>query len=397
NQAGGLISNQAGGLISNQAGGLISNQAGGLISNQAGGLISNQAGGLISNQAGGLISNVPGGANLSDGALRAFRLVAEKDGQALVTVVDGLGQGLSEGGAAGYRLQQAGGTILVELSPATTAVAKAFEGALKLQFELAEPGARAAGLSEVFVQARQATRAVRAQLRKDPDLARRIAAAVDARGALRDVQAFQRSAAEGQLDRELAPRVVEVLNAFVARKGSQGGAGEARGGGPRLDGRDFPLGDVTVERGGVVVVKAKNGDTVRIDRPVPGREAGAAKPSDKAPVARNARPAAGTGGNNGNGNAGGGADNGNGNAGGNNGNGNAGGNNGNGNAGGNTGNAGGGTDNGNAGGNIGNGNAGGGADNGNAGGSNGNGNAGGGTGNGNGSGGNGGGNGNGNG
>jgi hypothetical protein len=301
NTPGTLISNQAGGLISNAPGSLISNQAGGLISNAPGSLISNQAGGqnliaaggqnLISNQAGGLISNAPAA------TLRAFRLVAEKNGQALVTVVDSQGRTLSADGLAGYRLQQAGsGPVL--LTPATTAVAKAFEGAVKLQFELSSQEARTAGLAQVFDQARQAARAVDAQMRKDPDLARRIAASVDAKGSLRDFQVFKRAATQGQLDRELAPRLNEVLNSFAVRKAAEPGDRETQTGRARLEARDFPVGDVSVEANGAINVRGNNGESVRIDRPQAGRAGGENRPDADAKSSSPGRNAGGnTGGN----------------------------------------------------------------------------------------------------
>ncbi|MEB3196778.1 MAG: hypothetical protein VKP62_06200 [Candidatus Sericytochromatia bacterium] len=248
--------------------GLISNQTTGqnLIAAGSQNLIAAGSQNLIAAGGQNLTDSPPGVAGQAAGPLRVFRLVAEENGVALVSLVDSAGRSVASEVGAAYRLRQAGPATVV-LTPASTLVAKAFEGALKLQYDLASYSEQAAGITEVFGQARQALRVAQQVLAAEPERARRIATALDGTGAVRDPETFRRAATEGGLGQELSARLSETLTSWASRRNAQPDGALALVGRAKIDAQDFPAGGVLLKNGGELEVRGKDGETLVLRRP----------------------------------------------------------------------------------------------------------------------------------
>jgi hypothetical protein len=193
-------------------------------------------------------------------ASQLVKLVAQRDGVTLVSLFDGAGNVVGEPPALGYRLKQVGValTVRVKLTAATTAAAKVFEGAFKLQFQLKETVTKA-GLENLFARVNRAVRAIEASFRAEPALAQRIASSLDARGELTSSQPFQAAIEEAGLLDSLLGEVKAVLETFTAQESEQ----EKKAGLDVISNEDFPLGRVVIETSGEFSFTAPDGSVVK--------------------------------------------------------------------------------------------------------------------------------------
>jgi hypothetical protein len=124
-----------------------------------------------------------------------IKLVATKGSQTFTALFNDKGQavGGSEATSASYRLQQGTAvsvTIRLRLTAASTAASQAFEGVLRLTFQLpAEKSAerRAAALEA----ARQAALALEEALAKKPEVAGRLVSSLNSTGEVKSMEAFR--------------------------------------------------------------------------------------------------------------------------------------------------------------------------------------------------------------
>jgi hypothetical protein len=219
-------------------------------------------------------------------AAQLVKLVAQREGVTLVSLFDGAGNVVGDPPALGYRLKQGNVafTVKVKLTAATTAAAKSFEGAFKLQFQLKEPATQA-GLEGLFARVNRAVKAIEQAFAKQPALAREVAAAVNASGELPDNAAFQAVIDKAGLLDQLLDEVKGALESFTQTGGQQ----EQKAGLDAISSEDFPLGRVelattgeftyTDPDGTVVTGTVENSNLVPEPTPPPSPAATAAAPA----------------------------------------------------------------------------------------------------------------------
>jgi hypothetical protein len=224
------------------------------------------------------------------------KLVAEREGRALVALFDGGGRAvgadsliaaggqnliaaggqnlIAAGGqnliAAGgqnlrgrYGLQQASGTVQLKLrlTAASTAAAKSFEGAVKLQFQLKKDLTPQA-LARVFAAANRAIQKLEAAFARQPDLADKVVAAVDPKGELEAKQDFQAALLAAGVVEALKQEVTELLTTFTTEAKENRTAEPEPGDLDAVSQEDFPIGDVKVEVEGAITYTDTTGQTV---------------------------------------------------------------------------------------------------------------------------------------
>ncbi|MEB3285658.1 MAG: hypothetical protein VKN33_10270 [Candidatus Sericytochromatia bacterium] len=239
-----------------------------LLTGQEVSLISAGGQNLIS--AGGQNLITAGGQNLirtdDQGYFEAFvpladvgdvlKLVAQTEGGALVSFVAPQGPVLGASWLPGrYALRQASSTgtgVRVEITPATTVLAKSFEGALKLQFERPQ-AERAEAIERVIESANKTFDRVAESLRDNPATARDLVSALDEQGNLRDISAFQRAVTRIGVIEELVTQVEQIVSE-VKRTVTESSDRDKRPQNRPVRRDDFPLGAVEVTDKGEVTI-----------------------------------------------------------------------------------------------------------------------------------------------
>jgi hypothetical protein len=210
---------------------------------------------------------------LRDGQI--VRLTATTGSQTFTALFDARARARAVGaaGAQGesYRLQQgqaASITFLLRLTPASTAAAKAFEGALKLTFQLPK-GAQQAERDRALAAAEQAAKEVEAALAKRPELADDLVVSVGPDGEVRDLDAFRSTVARLGVFDQVFEAVQARLEALSARQLTAEGALDP------VTAEDFPLDRVAITPGGGLVFtggrSALGGDPGAHFLPTPAR------------------------------------------------------------------------------------------------------------------------------
>jgi hypothetical protein len=176
------------------------------------------------------------------------KLTATAGSQTYTALFDARGRaiGAASQQGASYRLAQGQAvsvTIRLKLTPATTAAAKAFEGALKLTFQLPKE-AQQAERDRALAAAEQAAREVEAALAARPELADGLVVSVGADGEVRDLDAFRSTIAKLGVFDKVFEALKDRLLAVTAQKLT------AEGELAPITAEDFPLDRVRISRGG---------------------------------------------------------------------------------------------------------------------------------------------------
>jgi hypothetical protein len=176
------------------------------------------------------------------------KLTATAGSQTYTALFDARGRAVGAAGQQGasYRLAQGQAvsvTIRLKLTPATTAAAKAFEGALKLTFQLPKD-AQQAERDRALAAAEQAAQEVEAALAARPELADGLVVSVGADGEVRDLDAFRSTIAKLGVFDKVFEAVKDRLLAVTAQKLT------AEGELAPITAEDFPLDRVRISQGG---------------------------------------------------------------------------------------------------------------------------------------------------
>jgi hypothetical protein len=186
---------------------------------------------------------------------QVVKVVATANGRTLVAVFDGSGNAIGAEASA-YRLTQAAGALVVRLrlTLASTAASKAFEGAIKLQFQRTDsPEA----ITQVLAAARRTLGTLEQAIARKPELATRLADLVGANGEIAQTRAFTEVvAALGVVD-AVAQDIKDTLRTL-------GTATEATVTGDldKVTAEDFPIGTVTITEGGTYTYTDGQGEAV---------------------------------------------------------------------------------------------------------------------------------------
>jgi hypothetical protein len=177
------------------------------------------------------------------------KLVATKGGQTFTALFNSRGQtiGADTPTTATYKLQQGTAvsvTIRLRLTAGSTAATQAFEGALKLTFQL-PVGTSAERQSAVLEAARKAAQDVEAALAKKPEVAARLVAAVNAEGAVNSVENFRTAVTNLGVFDAMFKAVQAELLAVAAQKL------EVRKDLSPIRGSEFPLDQVVISPSGL--------------------------------------------------------------------------------------------------------------------------------------------------
>ncbi|MEB3195693.1 MAG: hypothetical protein VKP62_00675 [Candidatus Sericytochromatia bacterium] len=177
------------------------------------------------------------------------KLVAVSGPQTFTALFDAKGRALGATGAQGaaYKLSQAGEAVVITvrltLTAATTAASKAFEGALKLTFQL-PPEQRESERAAAIAAAEAAAKELAEALLRRPALARPLLTSVGADGEVREADAFRATVAKlGVFDR-VFEAVQHRLVAVAAHKLT------AEGTLAPITAEDFPLDRVAISQSG---------------------------------------------------------------------------------------------------------------------------------------------------
>ncbi|MEB3221909.1 MAG: hypothetical protein VKS61_07490 [Candidatus Sericytochromatia bacterium] len=179
---------------------------------------------------------------------QVVKLVAVSGSQTFTALFDARGRAVGAVGAQGasYRLAQGQAvsiTIRLKLTPATTAAAKAFEGALKLTFQLPKE-AREAERNAALAAAEQAAKEVESALTTKPELAEDLVVSVGTNGEVRDVDAFRSAVSKLGVFDKVFSAVQGRLQAVTAQKLTADGKLDA------ITAEDFPLDKVAISKTG---------------------------------------------------------------------------------------------------------------------------------------------------
>lgn len=185
---------------------------------------------------------------LTDG--RVIKLVATKGTQSFSALFNHKGQaiGATTPTSVSYRLQQGTAvsvTIRLQLTAATTAATQAFEGALKLTFQL-PAGISDERQSAVLEAARKAAQQVEQALAQKPEVAARLVATVNSEGAVTQVDNFRSAITNLGVFDSLFKAVQAELLAVAAQKL------EVRTDLAPIDGSEFPLDQVVISASGML-------------------------------------------------------------------------------------------------------------------------------------------------
>jgi hypothetical protein len=214
------------------------------------------------------------------------KITATRDDRTISTVVDGSGRTI-EAARSSYRLRQAGLRVTVSISlritAATTLAGKAYEGSLKMQYQLPDPGV-APGLTRVWEALLASLQALQAELEAKPALALTLAQGMTPQGELADPAALAPTLATLAPVQALQERLADLMQAFAGDMA--GSDGSTPTGLDPVTGEDFPLGGITISTEGSFTFQDADG------QPITGSfEPGAYKPIGEAPTGPEAPPA----------------------------------------------------------------------------------------------------------
>ncbi|MEB3196751.1 MAG: hypothetical protein VKP62_06055 [Candidatus Sericytochromatia bacterium] len=182
---------------------------------------------------------------------QVVKLVAVSGGQTYTALFDSRGRAIGGSPSAGakYVLKQGQATlvtILVRLTAASTAASKAFEGVLKLQFQL--PAEQVvANLNQVIDAAQKAATELETALARKPQMARSLVNAVGAQGEIGDIDKFRTAIANLGVFDTLFKLVEAEFKTVMAKQLTARQDAEA------ITAEDFPLDRVTITQGGGLV------------------------------------------------------------------------------------------------------------------------------------------------
>ncbi|MEB3223457.1 MAG: hypothetical protein VKS61_15395, partial [Candidatus Sericytochromatia bacterium] len=176
------------------------------------------------------------------------KLVAVSGSQTYTALFDARGRAVGAAGAQGasYKLAQGQAvsiTIRLKLTAATTAAAKAFEGALKLTFQLPRE-AREAERAAALAAAEAAAKEVEAALAAKPELASDLVVSVGADGEVKELDGFRSAMAKLGVFDKVFEAVQGRLVAVTAQQLTAEGTLDA------ITAEDFPLDRVTIREDG---------------------------------------------------------------------------------------------------------------------------------------------------
>jgi hypothetical protein len=218
------------------------------------------------------------------------KLMATAGSQTFTALFDARGRAVGAAGAQGasYRLAQGRAvsiTIRLKLTASTTAAAKAFEGAIKLTFQLPKE-AQQAERDAALAAAEQAAKDVEAAIAAKPELASGLVVSVGADGEVRDLDAFRSTIAKLGVFDTLFAAVQDRLVAVTAQKLMADGQLAA------ITAEDFPLDRVSITQGGGLSFTGGQttvgGQVANNFVPTPERNRRRAAPTEEGPAAEDA-------------------------------------------------------------------------------------------------------------
>lgn len=177
------------------------------------------------------------------------KIVATQGDKTLVTLVDGMGRAIgAETPPAPYTVAAAGGTFAVtvrfRMNASTSAAAKAFEGTVKLSFQLGDGAAE--GLEEAIDAAMAAVAKLEEEFANDPTIQDKLASAMNEQGEITDLAAFQAAIQDIGAVHDLADSVKATLKGFVD-EGDPEISATLKASLDPVTSEDFPVGEVDID------------------------------------------------------------------------------------------------------------------------------------------------------